>query len=109
MINNLKVRKRLKSHFGMTDQTVKTDWIQHWIAEGFSALEALLRGSALTGTFCVGDVPTIADCCLVPQVFNARRFELDMEPYPTICRIAAQCEQHPAFQAAHPSRQKDAV
>lgn len=108
-INNLKIRNRLKSHFGANDQTVKSEWIQHWIADGFAALETLLSGSALTGKFCVGDFPTIADCCLIPQVFNAKRFEVGMEPYPTIRRIAAECEQHPAFKAAHPSQQKDAV
>ena len=108
-VNNLKIRNRLKGHFGVSDQAVKTDWVQHWIAEGFVALEAMLSGSAATGTFCVGDFPTLADCCLIPQVFNAQRFELDMQAYPTIRRIAAACEQHPAFAAAHPSQQKDAV
>lgn len=108
-INNLKVRNRLKSHFGANDATLKTDWIQHWIADGFTAIEALLQRSKLTGKFCVGDFPTLADCCLIPQIFNAKRFELDMGPYPTIARIAALCEQHPAFQAAHPAQQKDAV
>lgn len=108
-INNLKIRKYLKSHFAATDTDVKVKWIQHWIADGFTAIEALLMRSKHTGTFCVGDFPTIADCCLVPQMFNARRFELDLAPFPTIVRITDACEALPAFAAAHPTKQADAV
>jgi maleylacetoacetate isomerase len=108
-INNLKIRNRLKSQFGATDEEVKTKWIQHWIAEGFTALETLLARSAHTGEFCIGDFPTIADCCLVPQIFNARRFGCDLTAFSTINRITAACEAHPAFAAAHPSKQRDAA
>jgi maleylacetoacetate isomerase len=108
-INNLKIRKYLKSHFGATDEDVKVKWIQHWIADGFAALEALLARSKHTGTYCVGEYPTIADFCLVPQMFNAKRFALDLTPYPTIVRICDACEKLPAFMAAHPSQQADAA
>lgn len=108
-INNLKIRNRLKSDFGATDEDVKTKWIQHWIADGFTAIEALLVRSNPTGTFCVGEFPTIADCCLIPQMFNARRFQCDLAPYPTILRITEACEALPAFAAAHPSKQRDAA
>jgi maleylacetoacetate isomerase/maleylpyruvate isomerase len=108
-INNLKIRKRLKAEFAATDEDIKVKWIQHWIADGFAALEATLTRSKHTGAFCIGDFPTIADCCLVPQMFNARRFELDLTPYPTIVRITEACEKLPAFARAHPSQQADAV
>lgn len=108
-INNLKIRNRLKSDFGATDDDVKTKWIQHWITDGFTALEALLVRSRHTGTFCVGDFPTIADCCLVPQMFNARRFQCDLTPFPTIVRITGACEALSAFASAHPSKQDDAA
>ncbi|MFZ4126307.1 MAG: maleylacetoacetate isomerase [Rickettsiales bacterium] len=108
-INNLKIRKFLKAHFGASDHFVKTQWIQHWIADGFTALEGFLTRSPHTGTYCAGEYPTIADCCLVPQMFNARRFELDLTPYPTIVRISNACEQLEAFKKAHPSQQADAV
>lgn len=107
-INNLKIRLRLKAEFGATDEDVKVKWIQHWITDGFTAIEALLKRSRFTGTFCAGDFPTIADCCLVPQMFNARRFQCDLAPFPTIVRITDACEALPAFAAAHPSKQPDA-
>lgn len=107
-INNLKIRKFLKARFGASDHFVKTQWIQHWIAEGFTALEAFLARSPYTGTYCAGEFPTIADCCLVPQMFNARRFELDLTPYPNLVRIVDACEKLSAFAEAHPSKQPDA-
>lgn len=108
-INNLKIRKRLKAEFGATDEDVKVKWVQHWIADGFTALEAFLVRSKHTGTYCVGEFPTIADCCLVPQMFNAKRFELDLTPFPTIVRIYEACEKLPAFISAHPLKQADAT
>lgn len=83
----------------------KKEWAQHWITRGFRAIEKLLSTSA--GKFCVGDEVTLADCCLVPQVFNARRFHVDLRPYPIILRIDRELEGHPAFRAAHPSNQPD--
>ncbi len=107
-LGNLKIRKYLATGFAIPEEDVKVKWLQHWIADGLTALEKLLIASPHTGTFCFGETPTMADCCLIPQVFVARRFEVDLTPYPTIARIAATCEAHPAFVAAHPSKQADA-
>lgn len=106
-LNNLRVLRYLKQDMGLSDE-VKNAWYRHWIWEGMAALEAHLERDARTGTFCHGDTPTLADCCLVPQVFNAQRFDVDMMPYPTVMRIHAACEALPAFAAAHPARQPDA-
>nr|CAD7430058.1 unnamed protein product [Timema monikensis] len=83
----------------------KKEWAQHWITRGFRAVEKLL--SSCAGKFCVGDEMSLADCCLVPQVFNARRFHVDLRPFPIILRIDRELENHPAFRAAHPSNQPD--
>lgn len=106
-LNNLRVLNYLVQELGAREEQ-KLQWYRHWIAEGFTALEALLQDSR-TGTFCHGDTPTLADCCLVPQVYNARRFDCDMDAYPTIARIAAACEELPAFAVAHPAQQADAL
>ncbi|MEG0186896.1 MAG: glutathione S-transferase C-terminal domain-containing protein, partial [Stenotrophomonas sp.] len=76
---------------------------------GFEAMERLLVESVDTGRFCHGDSPTLADCCLVPQLYNARRFNLDLDAYPTLVRIDAACLALPAFDAARPENQIDAV
>ncbi|KAH8251843.1 hypothetical protein KR038_009365 [Drosophila bunnanda] len=83
----------------------KKEWAQHWITRGFRAVEKALSTSA--GKYCVGDEISMADCCLVPQVFNARRFHVDLRPYPIILRIDRELESNPAFRAAHPSNQPD--
>ncbi|XP_045481585.1 probable maleylacetoacetate isomerase 2 [Harmonia axyridis] len=83
----------------------KNEWAQHWINKGFRAVEKLLSSSA--GKYCVGDEITFADCCLIPQVFNARRFHVDLRPFPTILRVDRELENHPCFRAAHPSNQPD--
>ncbi|MET3129962.1 maleylpyruvate isomerase [Oxalobacteraceae bacterium GrIS 1.11] len=106
-LTNLRVLKYLKHTLGVSEE-VKMEWYRHWMREGFATLEAHLARDAQTGLFCHADQPSIADCCLVPHVFNAERFEVDLAPYPTVARIAAQCGAHPAFIAAHPSRQPDA-
>lgn len=105
-LGNLRVLKYLVHELKVGDEA-KTTWSRHWITEGFSALEAMLAGSPETGRFCHGDTPTLADCCLVPQVFNALRFEVDMARFPTIARIHAACSELDAFAAAHPSKQPD--
>ena len=105
-LNNLRVLGYLQKQLG-ADETAKTEWYRHWINEGFTALEILLQ-SEQTGRFCHGDTPTLADCCLIPQVYNARRFQVDLSLYPTIVRIVAECEAVPAFQAAAPENQPDA-
>lgn len=107
-LNNLRVLRYLKHTLGV-DEEKKNAWIQHWIKLGFTALEKQLAADAARGHFCVGDMPTMADCCLVPQIFNARRFEVDMAPYPTLCAIEDACNALPAFQAAHPAQQPDAA
>lgn len=107
-LNNSGVLAYLTGQAGVGEQAKKA-WYQHWIHKGFSALEAMLSAQAGTGRFCHGDAPSLADCCLVPQVFNARRFEADLSAYPTIVRIDAACADLPAFTAAHPARQPDAA
>jgi maleylpyruvate isomerase len=105
-LGNLRVLNYLSSSLDV-QEAAKLGWSQHWITEGFAALEALLSSSANTGSLCHGDTPTIADCCLVPQVFNARRFGVNLTPYPTIVAIDAACATIPAFIDAHPARQPD--
>ena len=106
-INNLRVTSYLVKQLGLSDQ-VKTEWYRHWIIEGFRALEVHLERDPGAGPFCHGEHPSIADCYLVPQVFNAQRFDIDVSAYPNIARINALCLDLPAFKAAHPSRQPDA-
>jgi len=107
-LNNLRVLRYLK-HALAVDEAQKTAWIQHWIKLGFTALEQQLAADTTRGHFCVGDAPTMADCFLIPQIFNARRFEVDMAPYPTLCAIEAACNALPAFEQAHPAQQPDAA
>lgn len=106
-LGNLRVLKYIKGEMGLTEE-VKLEWHRHWLRSGLETLEALLAGDARTGVYAHGDTPTLADCCLVPQVFNAQRFEVDTAPYPTVMRISAACAALPAFQQAHPSQQPDA-
>ena len=106
-LNNLRVLNYLTGPMGL-DEDAKLSWYRHWIAQGFSSFEGMLVDQN-TGAFCHGDTPTLADVCLVPQVFNARRFDCDLAAYPTVLRIAEACDALAAFQKAHPSRQPDAV
>lgn len=106
-LNNLRVLQFLEREWH-APQSERDEWVRHWIREGFEAFEALLADDPSTGSFCEGDLPTIADCCLIPQVYNARRFEVDLTPYPTIRRIEAECLALPAFDAARPENQPDA-
>jgi len=105
-VNNLRVLNYLVKHLGLSDQA-KTEWYRHWIIEGFQSLEAHLARDPGAGPFCHGDRPTIADCYLVPQVFNAQRFDIDVSAYPNIDRINSLCVELPAFKSAHPSQQPD--
>lgn len=106
-VNNLRVLKYLTGPLEASEDS-KLGWYRHWVAEGFEGLEGMLAGSIGPGRFCHGDAPTLADVCLVPQVFNARRFECDLTPFPHIQRIAAACEDLSAFRQAEPGRQPDA-
>lgn len=105
-LNNLRVLRYLHRTFGQ-DEAALASWYNHWIAEGFGAVEALLAGDRRTGRFCHGDAPGLADIVLVPQVVNAERYRLDLAPYPTITRIFETCMTLDAFAAAHPERQPD--
>ena len=106
-LNNLRVMKYLETTFG-ANQDQRETWMRHWITEGFDALEEVLDDNPSTGAFCEGDRPTIADCCLVPQVYNAKRFGVDMAPYANIKRINADCLALDAFDKARPELQADA-
>ena len=106
-LNNLRVLQYLKSDLHADDQA-RIDWQQHWMALGFEALETLLRDDPATGTFCHGDTPSFADICLIPQMTNARRVQLDLSPYPTLLRIEEAAYRLPAFTAARPENQLDA-
>jgi maleylpyruvate isomerase len=102
-LNNLRVLNWLEKELEL-DQGEIDRWYQHWVREGFAPLEQIL-GEAATGTFCHGDAPTMADCCLVPQVVNAIRFKVDLAAYPRIVRIHEACMKIDAFAKAHPDRQ----
>lgn len=105
-LNNLRTLQHLKRALNQNEEQVNA-WYRHWIADGFAKLEAdLARGGG--GRFCHGDAPSMADCCLVPQVFNAKRYAADLAPYPTIMRIFDACMQLEAFERAQPSKQPDA-
>lgn len=106
-LNNLRVLKFLTGELQLTEEA-KSRWIHHWIQLGLEALENQISTSPLRGQFCYGDHPTIADCCLIPQLFNATRFQVDLEPYPTLRAIDAACATLEAFQRAHPAKQPDA-
>jgi maleylpyruvate isomerase len=103
-LNNLRVLQYLEKDLGH-DKTLRDAWYGHWVRMGFDAIERRLVRDAETGRFCHGDAPTLADVCLVPQVFNARRFAVDLGPYPRIVGIDAACRELPEFQAAAPDRQ----
>jgi maleylacetoacetate isomerase len=105
-LNNLRVQQYLGKEFKATDKQ-REDWTRHWIEEGFRALETVLTDSLATGTYCEGDSPTMADCCLVPQVYNAQRFGVKLDRYPNIRRINDECVKLPAFINAAPENQPD--
>ena len=106
-IDNLRVLRYLVTDLGLSEEQ-KNAWYAHWVVIGFNALETMLGTDSRTGTFCHGDTPTLADICLVPQLANARRGNVDLAPYPTLVRIDAACNELPAFADAHPMKQPDA-
>jgi len=106
-LDNTRVLKYLVRTLGATEE-MKDAWYRHWIDLGLSALETQLSRERATGEFCHGDSPTLADCCLVPQLANARRANIPLDAYPTLTRIEARCQALPAFAAAAPHAQPDA-
>ncbi|MDR0458112.1 MAG: maleylacetoacetate isomerase [Burkholderiaceae bacterium] len=106
-LNNLRVLRFLVKEMGLAEAQ-KLAWQRHWVESGFAALEQRLAGDPHTGAFCFGDAPTLADVTLVPQMYNARRLDIDLTRYPTLMRIDAQATRHPAFSAAAPEKQPDA-
>ena len=86
----------------------RENWVRHWIGEGLGAVEEMLAEHLSTGTFCDGEQPGLPDCCLVPQVYNALRYGVDLDPFPTIRRIHEACMALPEFDAARPEKQPDA-
>lgn len=105
-INNTGVQHYLTATLGLSEAE-KMSWIQHWQAKGLAAFEAFVK--PIAGTYCYGDELSMADVSLIPQLFNARRFECDLAPYPSLLRIEAACLALPAFEKAHPAKQSDAV
>lgn len=106
-VNNLRVLDYLRREFGADDEAVAR-WFRHFVAETFAALETRLSTERATGTFCHGEMPGLADLCLVGQALNNRRFNVPTEPYPTINRIVAAAMALDAFRAAAPENQPDA-
>ncbi len=105
-LNNLRVLQYLRGELKL-DEAAVSKWYSHWIAAAFGPLETLVAGFS-GGRYCFGDSLSLADVCLVPQMYNARRFSCDVAPYPTLVRIAAALEAEPAFAAAAPHLQPDA-
>ncbi|MGO4332243.1 maleylacetoacetate isomerase [Cupriavidus sp. 2TAF22] len=104
-LNNMRVQKYLSARLGIADAD-KAEWVAHWLTAGFSALEPWLPAD---GGWCVGDAPTLADCCLVPQVANAQRAAFSLDPFPRVRRAYEHCMRHEAFRVAAPSAQPDYV
>jgi len=105
-LNNLSVMKYLKGNLGVSDDAYQ-DWYAHWIQRGFRAAEAFASDES-DGDFVYGETPTLADCFLVPQMYNARRFDVALEEFPTLVRIVDHCNTLPDFKAAIPEAQADA-
>lgn len=100
-INNLRVLKYLTNELNISEDK-KNQWYQHWMKKGLTALETQISNSSFAGEFCFGDKPTMADICLVPQMYNARRFKCDITDYPLLTQIDEHCQKHPAFIKAWP-------
>ena len=106
-IQNLRVLNYVKATYNQTDEQVNK-WAQHWIDLGLAALQEMIVAQPKRGKFCFGDVPTLADVCLIPQLGNARRYGCDLSKYPTILEIEKNCNAIPAFANAAPEKQPDA-
>lgn len=106
-LNNLRVQQYLGRELG-ADEAARTTWMHHWMATGFSGVEARLAGIAPAGDTCFGGAPGLADLCLVAQAYNANRFGYSLGPYPRVLRVVEHCQDLPAFRDAAPERQPDA-
>lgn len=106
-LGNLRVLQQIEAQFG-ADESQRAAWSRYWIAAGLDALEAMLADNAATGRFCHGDEPGLADACLVPQIYNALRWKLPLDAYPTLRRITDACNELDAFRRAAPELQPDA-
>ncbi|MBS0289973.1 MAG: maleylacetoacetate isomerase [Proteobacteria bacterium] len=107
-LNNLRVLKYLKHEIEVSDEQ-KTDWYFHWLRAGFKTIEMLLQQNPIKGVFCFGETPSLADICLIPQVYNALRFDFSFNHYPLIYHIYQHCQKIPAFIKAQPEQQPDAL
>jgi len=107
-LNNLRTRKYIAKAYQLDEEGVNA-WYRHWIAEGFQMMEAFLAQNSKHGKYCYRDQVTMADCCLVPQVFNAILYKCDLKPYPTVTRIHDACMKLDTFVLAQPSKQPDAA
>lgn len=106
-LNNLRVLQHLRQTLGL-DENAVTAWYRHWVADGLDRFEAALQDNGGKGGFCHGETPTLADVCLVPQIFNAQRFDCPLAPYPRAMKAFDACMKLDAFEQAQPSRQPDA-
>lgn len=107
-INNLRILNYLKGPLKISEDATN-EWYRHWVKLGLEAFEALVAANPDTGKFCHGDTPTLADICLVPQVYNAQRFKCPLDSYPTLMRIHDACQKLEAFDRARPENQPDAA
>ena len=107
-LNNLRVLKYLKAELELDDEQ-KNDWYEHWIRLGFAALESSLANSSWTGPYCLGNSPGFPDICLVPQMYNAHRFNIKLDDFPRLCQVEQACLALQAFRDASPELQPDAV
>jgi maleylacetoacetate isomerase len=106
-LNNLRVLAYLSKTLGVTEEQ-RNAWYRHWVESGLATVEAMLAGDSRTGVCCHGDEPTLADICLVPQIFNAQRFKATLDHVPTVMRIHEHCLTLPAFALSVPALQPDA-
>lgn len=106
-LNNLRVLRYLMRELKVSEDD-KNAWYRHWCEQGLASIETMLSRDHSAGTFCYGDTPTLADCCLIPQIANAKRLECDLSKMPTIMRINEACLALPAFIKAMPANQPDA-
>ena len=107
-LNNRRTLRYVKKSYALDEDGVNA-WYRHWIADGLAGLEAFITGAKKSGKYCYRDQVTLADCCLVPQVFNAQRYQCELAPYPLIMGVFSECMRQDAFIAAQPSRQPDAA